>query len=242
MIASLCLRWSHTPRPAPAVRPQAASACRYTGSVSAPARPRSPAGGLCAVFVGVAVQSPHYQTPVITAVYVGAGVVIGAMLVFSLFPWAYVLGAVGVVGAVVLCPRGLRGRVLRLPACPACGYDMRHRTGLTCPECGHTVEHAQNLRRRERRPGLIAAGLACLLLLTPAGMQLRGVNVWSMAPAWVLLTACSSALRTRRQSCGVARGPTAWPTSRPRSGRDLLTGRYRGRCKRHRRRTRLGGV
>lgn len=94
------------------------------------------------------------------------------------------------VAAVVLCRRGLRGRVLRLPACPACGYDMRHRTGLTCPECGHTVEHAQNLRRRERRPRLIAAGLACLLLLTPAGMQLRGVDAWSMAPAWVLLTAC----------------------------------------------------
>lgn len=135
-------------------------------------------------------QSPRYQTPVITAVYVGAGVVIGVILVFSLFPWAYVLGAVGVVAAVVLCRRGLRGRVLRLPACPACGYDMRHRTGLTCPECGHTVEHAQNLRRRERRPRLIAAGLACLLLLTPAGMQLRGVDAWSMAPAWVLLTAC----------------------------------------------------
>lgn len=67
--------------------------------------------------------------------------------------------------------------------CPACLYETTAIRGLTCPECGHKARSAHDWRKRPKRWGLAAAGLAVVLALPAAIFAKRAVaaGFW---PAW----------------------------------------------------------
>jgi len=101
------------------------------------------------------------------------------------------IAAVGVfIIGVIFLQRGIwPRRVGDTPYCGRCKYNLTGIESDRCPECGGDVTPATivyGLRRR--RPGLIAAGAACMLpLLLVAGVWLTNIDWYRYKPTgWVI--------------------------------------------------------
>lgn len=100
--------------------------------------------------------------------------------------YAIVAAAVLLMLGVALISLGLRGRRLDdHPVCRRCRFDLSGTPGRAlCPECGSKLEApaAMRIGNRRRRPGLIAAGIACVvLLLLGAGLAFSSSR-FNLAP------------------------------------------------------------
>ena len=95
------------------------------------------------------------------------------------------LAAVATAAALVLLFLGVRGTLLLDdPRCSSCGYDLTQpgKRVAQCPECGSDLGLPGRIRcaRRARRPRLVYAGLALLLVQAVAGV---GTVAWTRRAA-----------------------------------------------------------
>src|SRR5688500_12979417 len=111
--------------------------------------------------------------------------------------WMFIVPALLLVAAAALLRVGLRGRrVDDHPVCRKCGFDL---FGLppeasNCPECGALLREGKAVRvgNRQRRGGMLAAGLVILLLSsgwlgTVGWVAVRGTDWEQYKPVgWVV--------------------------------------------------------
>jgi hypothetical protein len=94
--------------------------------------------------------------------------------------------------AAALLALGVRGRVVDdHPICRKCRFDLVGlATPSNCPECGARLDRPRAIRSgtRRRRPGLVIAGVAILLLMALAsGAFLNADRLIPYEPSWMLV-------------------------------------------------------
>ena len=108
-----------------------------------------------------------------------------------------------VVGLVLL-KKGLRPpRLGSMPHCRKCDYNLTGLTSDRCPECGQELaERAIVQGQRQRRPGMVLAGVVCLLPACLVIVQiLREVDWYELRPATLIMGDLQSANpRTARRA------------------------------------------